>query len=71
MAVNKPIGDNARKGAVKSDHKKNETRGSVRLDQAQQVVWRVHGAKASAQGQAGRQKIQGRAHREEGCEKES
>jgi hypothetical protein len=59
MAVNKPVGDNARKGAVnKRSQTKTERRD--RLGQAQQGVRRVHGAEAAAKKRGRGQKIQGR-----------
>jgi hypothetical protein len=45
MAINKPIGDNTRKGAVrKRSQLKVKVKGDDRLDQAGQGHWRVHGA---------------------------
>jgi hypothetical protein len=59
MAVNKPTGDNARKGAVKKRTK--TTLGGASAWTSQQGVRRVHRAKAAAKEDEGGQKIQGRS----------
>ncbi|WP_201266090.1 hypothetical protein [Bradyrhizobium japonicum] len=43
MAVNKPTGDNARKGAVKKRSQAKTTIGGYWLHKARQNVGRVHG----------------------------
>jgi hypothetical protein len=59
MAVNKPTGDNARKGAVrKRSQLKTKIQGEGALDQAQQEKRPVHGPEKE------RQALQGRAQRE-------
>jgi hypothetical protein len=58
MAVNKPTGDNARKGAVKKRSQlATKTMGKKTLDQAGQDNWRIHGSEEGA----GKEKVQGRA----------
>jgi hypothetical protein len=59
MAVNKPVGDNARKGAVKKRTQLNEARRRHRMDQAQQNIGRVHGGKKARSEEKDRQKVQG------------
>ena len=62
MAVNKPVGDKARKGAVKKRTQlKSKLGGATRLDQAQQDLWRVHRREETRRRQKSRQEIQGRA----------
>jgi hypothetical protein len=44
MAVNKPVGDNARKGAVKKRSQlKTKLGGATAWTKRKQAVWRVHG----------------------------
>jgi hypothetical protein len=44
MAVNKPVGDNARKGAVKKRSQlKTKLGGATAWTKRKQDVWRVHG----------------------------
>jgi hypothetical protein len=62
MAVNKPVGDNARKGAVKKRTRlKNRlARRGDGLDQAQQDIRGIHGGKKSRQRRKRPPKVQGR-----------
>jgi hypothetical protein len=61
-AVNKPVGDNARKGAVKKRSQvKTKARRRDGMDQAWQEVGRVHGSKEAGEKDQGCQKIQRRA----------
>ena len=46
MAVNKPIGDNARKGAV-----------SLGMDEARQIVRGVHGGQEASQREENRKEV--------------
>jgi hypothetical protein len=62
MAVNKPVGDNARKGAVKErTQRKTSLSGVDGLDQAQQDIRGVHGGEKTSGEEKGGQEIQGRA----------
>jgi hypothetical protein len=50
MAVNKPVGDKARKGAVKkTDPAQDKGDGQGRLDEARQDVGRVYGREKVSQ----------------------
>jgi hypothetical protein len=62
MAVNKPVGDNARKGAVKKRSQVKTKLGGV--DEAQQKGRRVHGGEKASQEEKGGQEVQGRTARE-------
>jgi hypothetical protein len=53
MAVNKPVGDNARKGAVKKRSQVKTKLGGV--DEAQQKGRRVHGGEKAGQEEKGGQ----------------
>ena len=57
MAVNKPIGDSARKGAVKNARSARASSWARPLDQTQQGNGRVHGREET------QEKVQGRAPR--------
>ena len=71
MAVNKPKGDNARKGAVKKRSQAKTTLGGASaLDEAQQKLGRVHGPETARQ-KEDRSEIQGRARRTSGREKQT
>ena len=48
MAVNKPVGDNARKGAVRK-RPQFETKGRETLEQAQQGIRSVHGSEGEGE----------------------
>jgi hypothetical protein len=54
MAVNKPVGDNARKDAEEAHPAQDKARRRDGLDQAQQDLRRVHGGEKARQ-------VQGRA----------
>ena len=61
MAVNKPTGDNARKGAVKKRTQLKTKLGGAMTWTRSQDVRRVHGAQVGYQEDEGRQEIQGRS----------
>jgi len=62
MAVNKPTGDSARKGAVKKRSQTKATLGGASaFTKARQGVRRIHGRQEAREGQEGRKEIQGRA----------
>ena len=63
MAINKPVGDNARKGAVRKQSGQDEARRRHGVDQAQQSVRRIYGREEAAQEENRRQEVQGRAAR--------
>ncbi|MDI3564600.1 hypothetical protein [Bradyrhizobium sp. Arg816] len=64
MAVNKPTGDNARKGAVKK-RSQIDNRRRYRRYQTRQDVRRVHGCEEAENSEESRDKIQRRAGRKE------
>jgi hypothetical protein len=61
MAVNKPVGDNARKGAVeKRSQLQTKTMGKKTWTKRSKTTRRVHGSEESA----GQKEVQGRESRE-------
>jgi hypothetical protein len=54
MAVNKPVGDNARKGAVKTHPVENDARRRQCLDQTEQDFRRVHDREKTRRQKEGR-----------------
>jgi hypothetical protein len=59
MAVNKPTGDNARRGAVKKRRSQKQSSAAHRVDQTQQETRSIHGCEKAGEKDQGRQKVQG------------
>jgi hypothetical protein len=60
MAVNKPVGDNARKGAIKKRTQlKTKLGGVFRLDQAQQNMRGIHRGEEAKGKEKGGQEVKG------------
>jgi hypothetical protein len=57
VAVNKPLGDNARKGAFKKRSGLDGAGRRDRADQTQQKRWEVHGCEEAGQEEKGSQTI--------------
>jgi hypothetical protein len=67
MAVNKPVGDNARKGAVKKRTQiKTTLGGATAWTKRNKKVGKFHGGGKAGREENRRQEIQGRATREGG-----